>query len=278
MSGLQKIDSSALKNFRDKGYIVVRNLLSAAEAHRYRLLINQVFGQPNRELTNSDINGRTYTLADGVTKTPAFWPIIFNKNLLAISRELLGDNIRYSQHSDLHINLGAGKFHRDSAYRDFGIGPDWDESMAPYRVARIAIYLSDWDESRSSLVVLPGTHKRESLINRLEMRVGNELRTRWRKQFNSNLLPHWVFTMKREVLRHRPGDCIIIDQRILHAGGMVRGPKPKYAIYLSYGLDNHHTRNHRKHYLSRATYLENIPTKLATRLDEASLHLTSVAT
>lgn len=267
------IDPGARAAFDAKGYHVIPGLLSPDEAAAYRLEINKVFGLPARELSNADIDSKTFVMPDGVTKTPEFWPLVFNERLVGTIRELLGDNIRYTQHSDLHINLGAGKFHRDSAYREFGVGPDWDEAKAPYKVVRIALYLSDYDESGSSLVVLPGTHRRESRLNRLELRLWAELRTRWRAHFDTNSMPQLALTMKRELIRHKPGDCVVFDQRLVHAGGIVRGRMPKYAVYLSYGLNNQHAQNHHDYYLSRPTYLPELPPELATRLDDAHLRL-----
>ncbi len=268
-----EIDAGARDAFYKNGYHVIRGLLSPDEARTYRFAINRAFGLPAHELSNADIDASTHTLPDGVTKTPEFWPLIFNERLVGTIRALLGDDIRYTQHSDLHINLGAGKFHRDSAYRDFGVGPDWDEDQAPYRIVRVAIYLSDYADSKSSLLVLPGTHQRESRLNRLELRFWNELRTRWRARFDTNAMPQWAFTMKRELIRHRAGDCVVFDQRLVHAGGAVRGIMPKYAVYLSYGLNNKHARNHHDYYLSRPTYLPELPPELAARLLAENLDL-----
>jgi len=267
------IDQVARQTFEEKGYHIIPGLLSNDEAKAYRFAINRAFDLPERELTNTDIESRTYALADGVTRRPEFWPLIFNQRLVETIRELLGDDIRYTQHSDLHINLGAGKWHRDSAYREFGVGPDWNEAQAPYRVVRVAVYLSHYEDSGSSLLVLPGTHRRENRLNKLELRFWSEVRTRWRAHFNTNSLPQFSLTMKSETIRHQPGDCVVFDQRLVHAGGIVRGERPKYAIYLSYGLDNIHAHNHHDYYLSRPTYLPELPEDLTMQLDAANLRL-----
>ncbi len=269
------IDEPARTLFQKKGYHVIRGLLNADEAESYRFAINGAFGLPRQAVTNADINSQTFTLPDGVTKTAEFWPLIFNQRLKRTIRELLGDDIRYTQHSDLHINLGAGKFHRDSAHREFGVGPDWDEREAAYRVVRVAVYLSDYTDSGSSLIVLPGTHRRESRLNKLELRFWNEIRTRWRKHFDTNTMPQYCVTMPRETIRHRAGDCIVFDQRLVHAGGIVRGKMPKYAIYLSYSVDNLHAHNHHDYYLSRPTYLPELPPDLSAKLDAEGLLLVS---
>ncbi len=75
-------------------------------------------------------------------------------------------------------------------------------------------------------------------------------------------------------VRTHPGDCIIFDQRLLHAGGVLRGTRPKYAIFLSYGLDNAHSRYHRAFFLNRPTYSPEIPTTLYDRLAAEQLLLT----
>jgi len=188
-------------------------------------------------------------------------------------RALIGNEIRYTQHSDLHINLPGGRWHRDNANRDYGVGPDWDETEQPYRVVRVAIYLSDHNESNSSLVVLPGSHRRETRRARTEYVIWNKLRGFLRRRGRNNLLSHHFLTTPRHVLRTQPGDCVIFDQRLMHAGGVIHGPEPKYAIYLSFGIDNQHSRNHRAFFLDRPTYSPNLPVALRARLSENGLLL-----
>jgi hypothetical protein len=259
--------------FDRDGYHLLRPLFSPEEAAAWRERINRIFDLPAGEAGTRAIDGKTFTLADGVTINEAFWPIIFNERLLATVRSLIGDDIRYTQHSDLHINLPGGRWHRDSACRDFGVGPDWDEHEEPYRVVRIAIYLSQNADSGSSLVVLPGTHRRESTTLRREYQTWNRMRTILRRQGQNDLVPHWFFSGPRKVIRTQPGDCVIFDQRLLHAGGVVSGPLPKYAIYLSYGLDNRHSRNHRSFFLDRPTYNPTLPDGLAGQLAASGLLL-----
>ena len=69
------------------------------------------------------------------------------------------------------------------------------------------------------------------------------------------------------------GDCIIFDQRLTHAGGVLGGPNPKYAMYLSYGLDNTHSQNHRAFFLNRPTYSRELPPKLEAKLAAHNLLL-----
>jgi ectoine hydroxylase len=267
---MDEVDKSA---FDRDGYVVVPGLLSPDEAKQYRICINRVFGLPEEDLDNARIEHKTFTRADGVTTVPDFWPLIFNQRLLGAVRSLIGDDIRYTQHSDLHINLHGGRYHRDNACREYGKGSDWDESAEPYKVVRIAIYLSEYQNSGSSLIVLPGTHRRESWLNRKEYVVWNKLRTFARNRGNNDALPHVYFSGRKRTLKTQPGDCVIFDQRVLHAGGVLRNAYPKYAIFLSYGVDNAHSRYHRSFFLKRPTYSPDVPAELQERLKAQRLLL-----
>ena len=260
-------------DFSKNGFVVIRNLLSHEDVKRYKLNINKVFNLPEREMLQTEVDNRTFTCPDGVTKFKTFWEIIFNKKLLNEVKKLLGKEIRYTQHSDLHINLGAGNFHRDNAFREFGNGPDWQIKDFDYKIVRVAIYLSDSNESGSSLIILPGTHKKESKINKLELNIWRRIRNNLRRKNLASNFPHIFFSGKKTVIKTKPGDCIIFDQRLIHAGGVIKGISPKYAIFLSYGAPNIHSINHHNFYLSRPTYLKKISSILKKKLKAKNLLL-----
>lgn len=261
------------RRFDQDGYYLLRSLLTPKESRYYRHKINRALDLPEADVDNAAIGGHTRSLADGVTKCPDFWPLIFDDRLLDTVRELLGGEVRYTQHSDLQINLHGGRYHRDSACREFGIGPDWDETGAPYKVVRVAIYLSGYRDSGSSIIILPGSHRRETALNRLEYVAWNKLRAFARRRGHNDLLPHLFLTARKIRIKTNPGDCIIFDQRLMHAGGVLRGRKPKYAVFLAYGFDNQHSRNHRAFFLKRPTYSPEIAPDLRDRLAAANLLL-----
>ena len=259
--------------FQRDGYYVLPELFKKDAAAGWRAEINKLFGLPAGLEGLRAAAGNTFALADGVTTQEQFWPIIFNEQLLKTVRALIGHDIRYTQHSDLHINLPGGRWHRDNAFRDYGVGPDWDESHQPYRVVRVAIYLSEYSESNSSLVILPGSHKKESKLNRLEYVLWNRLRTRLRRHGKNDWLNHHFLTAPCRTLKTHSGDCVIFDQRLMHAGGIVSGCKPKHSIFLSFGIDNTHSRNHRAFFVNRPTYSSEIPRKLYQKLSQSELLL-----
>ncbi len=186
--------------FDNNGYFLLRKLFSDRECKKLKLEINRYFKLPLKELKQNDINFRTFVEPDGVTKNKKFWKIIFNKKMLSAIRSIIGNEICYTQHSDLHINLGAGKYHRDNAFRFFNVGPDWNEEKDQYKVLRVAIYLSDYQKSGSSLIVFPYSNKKETFLSRIEIRLWNYIRLFWSKRFNKNFLPHFFFRLKQLIL------------------------------------------------------------------------------
>ena len=143
----------------ERGYVVLRGLLSPEEAAHYRSEIQKLSG-----VGDADFGKKRLECADGVSKNRPFWPLIDHPKLIPTIRELLGPTARYTQHSDLHAHRGGVAWHRDSACRAFGVGPDWDESLEPYQVLRVAIYLQTYAESHSSLGVIPGSHRYEEKV------------------------------------------------------------------------------------------------------------------
>jgi len=263
---------SALKDqFNRDGYVVARQLLSPDEVQTYRDLLGHHSGLDDSSFRKDFASSGGWSKPDGVTSTSDFWPLIFNERLLEVVRDTLGPDARYTQHSDLHVHVGSVGWHRDSAHRTFGEGPDWDESRAPYLIARVAIYLQSYGESGSALGVIPGTHRQDKKSKRAarEVERGTKLlrilRIKERLPPLPRTRPVWIKT--------EPGDCVVFNQRLLHSGNRIHGPK--YAIFLSYGAPNEHAHNHRRYYIDDRQDLGygDYPTDLADRLREAELYL-----
>jgi len=266
-------NSEIKQQYHRDGYLYIPQLLGNEEVEYYRKCINRIFNLPEAAITNEDISNKTYLRPDAITNIEEFWPIIFNQKLLSYAKTILGDEIAYTQHSDVHINLHAGGLHRDSAYRKYGVGPDWDESDAKYGVVRVAIYLQSHKDSGSSLFLLPGTNRRESILTRYECMFWNQLRATFGKFGMRDLLPHIFLTNKSRFIKTRAGDCVIFDQRVIHAGGGLRGEKPKYSLFLSFGKKNVHSLNHKSFYMERPAYTKKMPERLIRKLQKENLLL-----
>ncbi len=67
----------------------------------------------------------------------------------------------------------------------------------------------------------------------------NKIRSFLRRRGKNDWLPHWFLSGPRRVVRTQPGDCVIFDQRLLHAGGVING-EPNRNITLSFLQDRQH--------------------------------------
>jgi len=256
-------------SFECNGYVVIPGLLSPEEVHMYQTGLKEISGLDDIDSQVPAIRNRGWTDPDGVTERPFFWPLIFHEKLTSTLRQLMGPDVRYTQHSDLHVHHGAVGWHRDCANRIFRVGADWDESESQYRIVRVAIYLQTYAESGFALGVIPGSHRTEKLFTRFEQRVWN---TMGRFSRIRGMLPP-LWTAKKHWIKTEPGDCIIFDQRLVHSGSHIRGPK--YAIFLSYGVDNEHSRRHRRYYLFARPDLhyKDYSPELVEHLKKANLYL-----
>jgi hypothetical protein len=287
------------EEFEQQGFVVVRGLLAPLEAARYRALIQELSG-----VFDDDFGSRVFTCPDGITQNRAFWPLIYHPRLLDAIRSLGGPTVRYTQHSDIHVNYAGrapdrtdiGGWHRDCACRDFNVGPDWDESLGPYRVIRVAIYLQSYAESRSALGVVPGSHRFERKLagndRRLWTRLlGAEYRTRrvlsrmglaeepyyYHPWFHHRTFPaRWpiLFRPTEPVwIKTEPGDAVIFNQRLYHCATPIVGPK--YALYLSYSPEDEHARNHLRYYRHHRRDLSYapVPDELAELLKEHDVYM-----
>jgi len=247
MSATSDRASDLRERFDHDGYVVLKGLLSPEEAAQYRDELKRLSGLTDADFPRFASSGG-WALNDGVTTLAVFWPVIFHRRLLDAVRAVVGPDARYTQHSDLLVHAGQPAWHRDSADRLFGRGPDWDESRAPYRVARVAIYLQSYEESRSALGLIPGTHRRQSFVNSAELALWDKVNA-WRKRRGKPTVLGRFLSMRPEWIKTDVGDCLIFNERILHSASKIDGPK--YAIFLSYGADNEHSRRLRRFYMER---------------------------
>jgi hypothetical protein len=287
------------QEFEERGYAVFRGMLSPEESARYRAEIQTLSG-----VGDGDFGTKVFTCADGVTQHRPFWPLIYDPRLLEAVRAAIGPTIRYTQHSDLHAHVAsrppspdfAGGWHRDSACRDFNVGPDWDDLLGPYRIVRVAFYLQTFAESHSALGVVPGSHRYEEKLSGNARRVWCRLlpaeyhikRALSRKGLGEEPYYYhpWFHHRTRPArwpllarptepvwIKTEPGDCIIFNQRLYHSASAIKGPK--YAIYLSYSADNDHARNHVRYYrfLRKDLKYGPVPPELAEKLREHDIYM-----
>lgn len=255
------------RQFNEEGYTVFRGLLTSAEAAFYRARLQELCGFPDAD---AHTRQGSWALPDGVTKLRDLWPLIEHPGILAAMHEILGNDVRYVQHSDLRVHTGIVSWHRDATDPQYRVGWGWDERRPPYRVARVALYLQSHAESGSSLGVVPGSHRRETPFMRHEISLHNMI-----SRITGRICPLRPLSFSPIWIPTEPGDCIVFSMRLLHSAGPICGPK--YSMFLGYGPDDEHSRNHQRHLLRDRTDLhyEDMPEGLRKRLGKSGLLLSA---
>lgn len=266
---------------RDKGFVVVKGLLSVDEAVDYAKKLEEAAGMARLDgyiSRSSKSSGQQpenpWHLPNGVNQRPEFWPLITHERLLEIVGELLGVEARYLPHSDLRIDTSTSSWRRDNAHPKFGEGPDWDKSDETYHIIRVGIYFQSYASTLFRHGFIPASHRP---VNNVSLkRKAFESALGWSKALNQllNGAGEWPFIA--QWLPIERGDCIIYDARTLHAADQPAGPV--YAAFLTYGLENQHFAHHLDHYqsLQAASDGRDLAPELVARLVETGLYAGSV--
>src|SRR5262245_43021389 len=154
--------------FRQRGFVVAKGLLPPAAVEQYVLHLERLAGRTACSFGRARASGRprlrglrrAWTLPDGVSRIPEFHDLVLLPALVERIRSLLGPEARFLQHTDLHVGFSAVNWHRDNVNRQLGFTDDWDESVEPYRLARVGFYLQSHAESGFALGLVPGSHRR----------------------------------------------------------------------------------------------------------------------
>jgi hypothetical protein len=263
-------------DLRERGFTVARGLLEPDEIERCVQKLEALSGRnrasyaPSRSRLLPGGLSDAWTLPDGVSRVRELWPLITNPRLIAAVRSLLGNEARYLQHSDLHVGYSAVTWHRDCVNRRFGRGGDWDESGAPYRLVRVGIYLQSYEESRFALRLVPGSHRAANAESRARRRI--ERRQALVSQALGLLAGRDPLADHSVALATDPGDAILFDPRVLHAGSPISGPK--FSIFLAYGVPDRHFARHAAYYrhLRRELRYADLDADLVAHLRSAGLY------
>jgi hypothetical protein len=179
------LDLERIAAFRRDGFLHVREFLSPADVERLRAALLAYFGAKAGE---SPVSFRREL--DVGKRIPAVQWLVTHPPSLDLGRQLLGDPVLYTFESAAHLGTGCRYWHKDARDAAKPQGSDW---AADYRVVFFSYYLSDHVGQSGGLSLRRGSHAVKDLC-------GGEL----------------------ESLETGPGDLVIFDCRITHAGNTQR--------------------------------------------------------
>jgi ectoine hydroxylase-related dioxygenase (phytanoyl-CoA dioxygenase family) len=156
------LSQADIDRYNDKGFIVVPDVLSAAEVADLRRATDALIEGARGVAENSDV----YDLEPSHSPTlprvrriktpdkwhPTFARMVRHPGILAVLRDLWGPNIRYD----------LSKLNMKSA--GYGSPVEWHQDWAFYPhtnddLAAVGIMIDDIDMSNGPMLVLPGSHK-----------------------------------------------------------------------------------------------------------------------
>ncbi|MCY3915196.1 MAG: phytanoyl-CoA dioxygenase family protein [Chloroflexi bacterium] len=202
INGFSKLTEDQRQQFRNEGYLIVRNALDADTIRRLieagdRLIATDA--RVNRYQTSEFYDG----FRNCIVMDDAFIPLLTNDVTLPLVIQLLGSNLQLStshliyRHPDppgTPDTVRRPGWHRDGGRTEFDLGPD----NYPRLGLKCAFYLTDLSEPSSGVTMLaPGSNR---LTERIEIAEGKtDPETAIEPLLN-------------------PGDCVIFEYRTWHAG------------------------------------------------------------
>jgi len=176
-----------LKSLKRNGYLLIKNIFTEKEVIELRNKSLEYFSNDNNHFVYHNCGK---VLPNAFEYFQDLRSVLNNK-VVSLAKELLGNDIYYIYHSDLHYNM-FNNWHRDLSdqYID---GFNTLQTFTKAKIYKIAIYLQDHSSDNRGLSLIPKSHN-----------------TFDEKNFEDELTIH-----------PNMGDIIIFDQRLMHKGDRI---------------------------------------------------------
>lgn len=255
------VQTRLMQRFQRDGFHLVRGLLSPDRVANYIGKIKSIVENPAERVHRAH-DGMAHI--DGITLRPDFWELIFESAIGDTVRKLIGPDIMYVRHSDIHWNIPTYPgWHRDTTMAISEIAAR--DRLVPYRVVRPLIYLTE-----TKFAILADSHL---CANDRQEVFGNHMMRILRRVG----YPHLVTPGKSVFLHLMPGDCLFINVLCVHSGLYANhADHPKVGTFLAFGQKNQNSIDHSRDYGARSGLP--MPDELERRLRAADLwHDTAAA-
>jgi ectoine hydroxylase-related dioxygenase (phytanoyl-CoA dioxygenase family) len=151
-----------LAYYEDQGYLVLPELLSAAELATLRTALAEVLTEAEGLQETNDKFSVTQTddgqwsvrrIFNPIAHHQAFHDLVFNPKILDVVENLVGPNIQL-HHTKLNLKPPSSGQARFEWHQDYPFFPHTN-----YDLLAVMIYLDDSTEENGCLTIVPGSHK-----------------------------------------------------------------------------------------------------------------------
>lgn len=239
-----------IKQWADKGYILLKSILSEKEISTYLNEIRKISNLKDIDVEDV-IKGEKnlFVVTNEMVQNETFWPLFFHKNILEAIRKYIDKDICFSAADALYVHRSADVLHRDSFIDHTNlIGPSFDPNLNNLCTVRAISYFHE--NISNELLIVPGSHKKT---------YPNKDTTKF-KDFQDIAVS----------IELEPGDVLIFDAMLLHAGRYIK--KPKYAAVWTYASRNKHTIIGKYYAQVVNNYKMQFPNELIKKLENNNLY------
>ena len=244
MKNNQLIFSKYKNQLLKKGYVVIRNFFNEEESEELKKIIYNVHNKFTKE--HSQPQSSPSDVA-GMHKYREYWDLICNEKILDTLNGIIGEDVYYLYNSNTRVNSISQQYnwHRDSACRLFGFGPDWDKDEI-YKVVRVGIYLFDSKNINSGLNVIPNSHRTKYNLDNVLRIIQYKLKNIENKyaQFLRSTLSKFI----GHDVKTNKGDIIIFLANLMHSD-IPTNKSGRVTAFMAYGPNNKHSKNHVNYYM-----------------------------
>lgn len=232
---------SHVEALRKNGFTVFRGLFSPSECQRLAAAMKAEAGIQS---------GQHFTRVDATNHYQSTRQVLFDDRVVDAVRESIGAEGRFLQVSDLHYLHDTAAWHRDSVHRapDASRAPDWAELDGnDFGVVKAILYL---ESDNAAMGIMCGSHRSPlemdyNQVQRIEETGGQIV-------IDADDDPNVRFSEEDQrtplAWRALPGDVLVFDERLYHAGRRVEDGKvssdrqaAKFTLSLVFGADNRHS-------------------------------------
>ncbi|MDE2749099.1 MAG: phytanoyl-CoA dioxygenase family protein [Chloroflexota bacterium] len=219
INGINKLTNEQRQQFRDEGYLIVRNALNEDRISRLIEAGDRLIATDERFNRFVQGGGIYDGFRNCITMDDAYIPLLTNDITLPLVIQLLGSNLQLSTSHLIHRHPDppgtSNTVRRPGWHRDGGgISRDLGEANFPRMGLKCAFYLTDLSEPNSGVTMLaPGSNQ---LTERIEIPEG--------EVDPANALEPLL----------NPGDCVIFEYRTWHAGAPNFTDRTRKAVMIGY--------------------------------------------